>query len=74
MWEVNPKHTPNLQYKNSKKVLYLWILKALYGCIEYALWWYDLYPTTLKGMCFEIKCYDRCVANKIINGKQCTIC
>ena len=61
---------------NSKgqKVLYLKILRALYGCIESALLWYDLYASILQQMGFKINPYDRCVANKIINGRQCTIC
>ena len=33
----------------------------------------DLYVKTLKGMGFVLNPYDRCVANKEINGKQCTI-
>ena len=25
-------------------------------------------------MCFKLNKYDPCVANKVVNGKQCTIC
>ena len=35
--------------------------------------WYNLYTSTLQGMGFELNPYDLCVANKMINGKQCTI-
>ena len=35
--------------------------------------WYNLYTETLKRMGFILNPYDRCVANKFINGKQCTI-
>ena len=49
------------------------ILREIYGCIESALLWYELYAKTLKGMGFKLNPYDRCVANKIIDGKQCTI-
>ena len=38
-----------------------------------ALLWYELFTTTLKDMGFELNPYDECVANKMINGKQCTI-
>ena len=31
MWNVNPDHIPNIRYKNGKKVIYLRVLKALYG-------------------------------------------
>ena len=29
--------------------------------------------TTLKDMGFKVNDYDICVANKMVNGKQCTI-
>ena len=48
-------------------------MKALYGCVVSALLWYELFSTTLEEMGFEINPYDMCVANKTINGKQCTI-
>ena len=32
-----------------------------------------MYAETLEKEGFVINPYDRCVANKIINGKQCTI-
>jgi hypothetical protein len=50
------------------------VKRAIYGCIESALLWYDLFTTTLQGMGFKVNDYDRCVATKQINGKQCTIC
>ena len=48
MCEVNPKHKKNVRLENGVKVLYLRILKALYGCMEYALLWYDIYSKTLN--------------------------
>ena len=38
-----------------------------------ALLWYELFTNTLKGKGFVLNPYDLCVANKFINGKQCTI-
>ena len=35
--------------------------------------WYNIFSTTLEVIGFEIKIYDRCVANKMIEGKYCTI-
>ena len=49
------------------------MLRALYGCLESVLLWYDFYSSILKDHGFVINHYDRCVANKTINGKQCTI-
>ena len=73
MCKVNPEYFKNVVYENGKKVLYMQILQAIYGCIESALMWYKLYAETLEKEGFVINPYDRCVANKIINGKQCTI-
>ena len=49
------------------------VLRAIYGCLESSMLWYHIYITTLKGTGFELNPLDLCVANKIINGKQCTI-
>ena len=73
MCDVNPEYKEDVRYENGKKVLYVQILRALYGMIESALLWYNLYTEVLLKEGFEINPYDRCVANKIINDKQCTI-
>jgi len=74
MCQVNPEYERFTKGEGKNKVLYLHLLRALYGCIESALLWYNLYVETLRGMGFQVNPYDRCVANKIIKGKQCTIC
>ena len=43
MCEVNHEHNKHVRVDNEVKVLYLRLLKALYGCMEYALLWYDIY-------------------------------
>jgi hypothetical protein len=73
MCDVNDEYKLYVCYENGKKVLYLKLLKALYGCVKSALLWYELFSGTLQGMGFELNPYDTCVANKLINGKQCTI-
>ena len=62
-----------MRYKNEKKVFYLLLLRAIYGCIESALLWYNIFSTTIEGIGFEINPYERCVSNIIIEGAQCTI-
>jgi hypothetical protein len=59
--------------KNGKKVVYLQLKKALYGTLRAArLFWENLTDKlTKKG--FILNPYDNCVANKIINGHQCTV-
>ena len=71
--KANPEYEKFVTEENGKKVLYLQLLKALYGCIRSAMLWYELFAVTLKGMGFVLNPYDLCVANKIIDGKQCTI-
>ena len=61
--------------KNGKKKLYLQLAKALYGCIQSALlWWQTLYGT-LYEQGFRLNPYDNCIANKVLDdGTQCTVC
>ena len=73
MVEANPKYEAYIKYVNGKKILYLHVLCAIYGCIESAMLWYNLFSTTLTKMGFTINPYDRCVANKMVNGKQCKV-
>jgi Reverse transcriptase (RNA-dependent DNA polymerase) len=54
-------------------VLYLQLKKALYGCVKSALLWYKLFSGTLQDMGFQLNPHDVCVANKTINGSQCTV-
>ena len=37
------------------------------------MFWYNLFSTTLEGLGFEINPYDKCFANKALEGTQCTI-
>ena len=38
-----------------------------------AIIWYDTFCGTLKDLGFKLNPYDPCVANKMVNGRQCTI-
>ena len=60
--------------EKGRKVLYTQLDKALYGCVQSALLWYELYSSTLLEMGFVINPYDLCVANANLEGHQCTIC
>ena len=71
--EVNPKHKKILHVENGVKVLYLSLLKYLYGCMEYAILWYYIYSKTLISQGLLISIYDRRIANITIKYKQCTI-
>ena len=73
MYKVNPKHKKNVRVENGVKVLYLRLIKALYGCMESALLWYDLYSKTLKSQGLLINPYYRYIENSTIQDKQCTV-
>ena len=73
MCEVNPKQNKNVRVDNGVNELYLRLLKALYGCMEYALLCYDIYSKAIESHWFLINTYDRCIANITIQDKQCTI-
>ncbi len=78
MCDVNPEYKKHVVFETDKrgqtiKVLYVRVLRALYGCLESALLWYELYSKTLLELGFRLNPYDKCVANKEINGTQCTI-
>ena len=47
---------------------------ALYGTMVASLLYYRKFTKSLTGIGFELNPYDPCVANKMINGKQMTIC
>jgi hypothetical protein len=73
--EVNSEYKQYIEVneKSGQRTLYVQLAKALYGCIKSALLWYRLFSETLVTMGFQLNPVDRCVANKIINGKQCTV-
>ena len=73
MCQINTEHKKNVRYEDGQKVLYILVLYAIYGCIESALQWYKLYSKTLMAKVFQLNPYDRCVSNKMVNGKQCTL-
>jgi hypothetical protein len=72
--EIDPEmYEPYVTYEGKEKVLYLELLKALYGTLRASrLFWEKLFGKLLEWG-FEPNPYDSCVVNKMINGKQCTV-
>jgi hypothetical protein len=72
--KIDPKlYRKYLMTKNGKPIMYVQLKKALYGTLQAALlFWKDL-SKKLVAWGFKINPYDWCVANKTIQGKQCTI-
>ena len=47
--------------------------KALYGMLKAAMLFWCKLTDILQSWGFEVNPYDWCIANKIVNGSQCTI-
>ena len=60
-------------YENGKKVLYVQVLRALYGMLIAALLWYKNFRTELESIGFVFNDYDARVANRKVKGKQQTV-
>jgi hypothetical protein len=75
MVKMNPgKYGPHLMKEKGQLVLYVKLLKALYGTLQAALlFWESLSSYLIDELGYEPNPYDLCVVNKIINGKQCTV-
>eukprot|EP00981_Chlorochromonas_danica_P015948 scaffold14918_cov1560-Ochromonas_danica.AAC.1 len=69
--QMHPNVYKKYQQKDGRLTVKL--EKALYGCIESALLFYEHLSATLKEMGFAANPYDICVFNKVIKGKQCTL-
>jgi hypothetical protein len=60
--------------KKGNDTIYVELTKALYGTCQAALLFYkNLSSFLVDELGFVLNKYDKCVANKMINGKQCTI-
>ena len=53
---------------------YVQLEKAVYGMMKSALLFYQKLVADLTSLGYVTNPYDLCVANKMINGKQMTIC
>ena len=69
MCEVNEAHRNNVIEEKGKHVLYVSVTRSIYGCVESAILWYEIFSSTLKQMGFKLNPYDRCKATNMINGK-----
>ena len=73
--EMSPEvYGPFVVFENGCKVIYVQVIKALYGMLKAALLWYQKFRSDLEDINFKFNPYDPCVANRKIKGKQHTIC
>ena len=73
MFQVNPEYKKHVRYENLNKVLYVLVIRAIYGFIESALLFYNLLSTTLQVIGFEINHYEKLFEKNIIEGKKYNI-
>ena len=64
---------PHMVKEKGKPVIYVELLKALYGTLRAARLFWETLSGKLQEWGFTINPYDSCVANKDIDGQQCTI-
>ena len=60
--------------KKGNKQILVECLNALYGTMVASLLYYEKFTNSLKKNGYKVNPYDACVWNKVIDGKQCTIC
>ena len=67
------KYQPYLVIKNGKPVLYVDLVKVLYGTICAALSFWRKFTKQITEWGFTMNPYDWCVANKLVRGSQLAI-
>ena len=55
-------------------MLYVRLSKALYGMLRAALMFYKRLSSDLENMGFVVNLYNPCVAKRMVNGSQMTVC
>ena len=60
-------------FDGKTKVLYVQVLKALYGMLQSSLLFYKKLKKDLENIGFIVNPYDPCVANKMVNNHQHTV-
>jgi hypothetical protein len=72
--EIAPEvYADYVTYENGRKILYVEMLKALYGMLQSSLLYYKKFRKDIESIGFVVNPYDPCVANRIVNGKQHTV-
>ena len=64
---------PFVVFEKGKKVIYLEVLRALYGMLVAALLWYKTLRKDLEKIGFVFNPYDPCVCNRKVKSNQHTV-
>ena len=66
--ELNPQvYSSFVMRENNRKVIYVVVLRALYGMLVASLLWYEKFRKDLESIGFKFNVHDPCVANRIVN-------
>ena len=72
--EIDPRlYGPYVVFENGRKVLYVLVLRAIYGQLNASLLWYKKLRKDLESIGFKFNPYDPCVANRQVQAKQQTV-
>jgi hypothetical protein len=72
---INPEsYGSAVVLENRKKVIYVEVLKAIYGMLEAALLWYKTFRKDLEDNRLIFNPYNPCVANRKVQGSQRRLC
>ena len=64
---------PHMVMEKGRPVIYVELLEALYGTLRAACLFWETLSGKLQEWGFTLNAYDSCVANKYVDGQQCTI-
>jgi hypothetical protein len=72
--EPNPElYGPYVVYEKNRKVLYIQVMRAIYGILEATILWYKKFRGELEQKGFKFNPYDLCVTNRTEKGLQRTL-
>ena len=57
-------------YENRRKVIYVEVLRDLYGMLVAYLLWYNKFHSDIEEISYELNPYDPCVDNQMVKNKQ----
>jgi len=60
-------------FEGGRKVIYVAVLRAIYGMLDASLLWYKKFRRDLEKIGFVFNPYEPCVANRVVKGKQHTV-
>ena len=73
--EIDPDvYSDYVIYEKGKKVLYVRMLKVLYGMMVSSLLYYKKVRMDIEEIVFRVNPYNICVAHRMIKDKQQTLC